>query len=151
MSVRFASGHATSRSATMKSHGRQSQHPGPQPHRHPAEFPQQLSASSRRRALGALSLPGGPELWVSHPKVAGGAPVFAHSSVPVETLLVYREAGCPLYEFLFDFRAMDRRIAKRFWAWMALHHPEDIRAALRAATVGHRPGLVTHSKHHRKD
>ena len=40
--------------------------------------------------------------------VLGGVPVFAHTRVPVQTLLDYFEAGQTLPEFLDDFPTVSR-------------------------------------------
>jgi len=43
-----------------------------------------------------------PKVITSDPAVLGGAPVFAGTRVPVQTLIDYLEAGQSLTEFLAD-------------------------------------------------
>jgi uncharacterized protein (DUF433 family) len=45
------------------------------------------------------------------PAVLGGAPVFAGTRVPVQTLIDYFEAGQSLAEFLADFPTVTREQA----------------------------------------
>ena len=73
-------------------------------------------------------------LIVSDPRTLNGTPVIAGTQVPVRMLIEYRNAGQPLYEFLFDFPAVKRAQAKKLWAWLAAHSPVEIEAALTAAT-----------------
>ena len=42
------------------------------------------------------------------PERLGGAPVFAGTRVPVQTLIEYLEAGHPLDQFLDDFPSVTR-------------------------------------------
>ena len=44
----------------------------------------------------------------SSPERLGGAPVFAGTRVPVQTLIEYLEAGHPLDQFLEDFPSVTR-------------------------------------------
>ena len=44
----------------------------------------------------------------SSPERLGGAPVFAGTRVPVQTLIEYLEAGHPLDQFLDDFPSVTR-------------------------------------------
>src|SRR5512141_1188250 len=53
----------------------------------------------------------------SDPEVHGGEPVFAHTSVPVRTLIDYRDGRSPLYEFLLDFPEVRPAQAKKFLDW----------------------------------
>ena len=71
---------------------------------------------------------------VSDPRTLNGTPVIAGTQVPVQMLIEYRNAGQPLYEFLFDFPAVKRVQAKKLWAWLASRSPAEIEAALTAAT-----------------
>lgn len=50
-------------------------------------------------------------LITQDPDILGGTPVFAGTRVPVQTLLVYLEAGDPLDEFLEDFPSVTREQA----------------------------------------
>ena len=43
-----------------------------------------------------------------NPEIMGGAPVFAGTRVPVQTLLDYLEAGDSIDEFLEGFRSVTR-------------------------------------------
>lgn len=63
------------------------------------------------------------------PNDAGGAPVFARTTVPVKTLLEYWEAGLPVYEFLLDFPAVQRTQAKDFLHWLAHQDEAGLDAA----------------------
>jgi uncharacterized protein (DUF433 family) len=47
----------------------------------------------------------------SDPAVLGGAPVFAGTRVPVQTLIDYLEAGQALADFLADFPTVTREQA----------------------------------------
>ena len=47
----------------------------------------------------------------SDPAVLGGAPVFAGTRVPVQTLIDYIEAGRSLTDFLVDFPTVTREQA----------------------------------------
>ena len=47
----------------------------------------------------------------SDPEIMSGAPVFAGTRVPFQTLLDYLEAGQPLSEFLEDFPTVSRERA----------------------------------------
>ena len=47
----------------------------------------------------------------SSPERLGGAPVFAGTRVPVQTLIEYLEAGHPLDQFLDDFPSVTREHA----------------------------------------
>ena len=89
-----------------------------------------------REAHRAHPLAALPEVWASHPAVHRGAPVFAGTAVLVETLLEYREAGSPLYEFLIDFPTVRHLHARRLWAWMGGHTAAQIRGALRTTKTG---------------
>lgn len=71
-------------------------------------------------------------IWASAPEIHQGAPVFAGTAVRLETLLEYRLARVPLYEFLVDFPAVRPLQAKRIWAWMASQSVAEIRTALSA-------------------
>jgi uncharacterized protein (DUF433 family) len=44
----------------------------------------------------------------SSPERLGGAPVFAGTRVPVQTLIEYLEAGHPLDQFVDDFPSVTR-------------------------------------------
>ena len=60
-----------------------------------------------------------PGVVVSDPDILEGTPVFAGTKVPVQTLVDYWEGGLPLYEFLIDFPAVQRKQAKEFLGWLA--------------------------------
>ena len=60
-----------------------------------------------------------PGAVISDPDILDGAPVFAGTKVPVQTLVDYWEGGLPVYEFLIDFPAVQRKQAKEFLAWLA--------------------------------
>jgi uncharacterized protein (DUF433 family) len=47
----------------------------------------------------------------SDPEIMSGAPVFAGTRAPFQTLLDYLEAGQPLSEFLEDFPTVSREVA----------------------------------------
>ena len=56
---------------------------------------------------------------VSDPEIHHGEPVFAHTKVPVQALLDYRNGQSPLYEFMLDFPEVQRTQVKAFlelWA-----------------------------------
>ena len=55
------------------------------------------------------------------PDVLGGTPVFAHTRVPVQTLLDYLEEGQSLQTFLDDFPSVSREQAVA-----ALEHLKDL-------------------------
>ena len=65
----------------------------------------------------------------SDPKILGGTPVFASTTVPVKTLLEYWEAGLPVYEFLLDFPTVQRAQAKEFLHWLAHQDEAELDAA----------------------
>jgi uncharacterized protein (DUF433 family) len=46
------------------------------------------------------------------PDIMSGAPCFAGTRVPFQTLLDYLEAGQPMDEFLLDFPSVSREMAK---------------------------------------
>ncbi len=74
-------------------------------------------------------------LVVFDPEVHEGEPVFAHTTVPVRTLIQYRDGRSPLYEFLLDFPEVRASQAKRFLDWWAQQEKEgqrDLRACLLA-------------------
>ncbi len=52
-----------------------------------------------------------PKVITSDPAVLGGAPVFAGTRVPVQTMIEYLEAGQSLAEFLADFPTVTREQA----------------------------------------
>jgi uncharacterized protein (DUF433 family) len=56
---------------------------------------------------------------VCNPKVLGGAPVFAGTGVPIQTLIDYWQGGLPLYEFLIDFPAVKKSQARHVLEWFA--------------------------------
>ena len=58
-----------------------------------------------------------PSVLFSDPKILGGVPVFTGTAVPVQTLIDYWEGGLPLYEFLLDFPAVQKRQAKEVLEW----------------------------------
>ena len=60
-----------------------------------------------------------PTVFFSDPNIMGGIPVFTGTAVPVQTLIDYWEGGLPLYEFLLDFPAVQKRQAKEVLDWFA--------------------------------
>ena len=48
----------------------------------------------------------------SNPAILGGAPVFAGTRVPVQTLIDYLEAGDTLDDFVRDFPTVSRKQAQ---------------------------------------
>jgi uncharacterized protein (DUF433 family) len=108
--------------------------PGWVGHAHPAKAHPVREAHGHASGLSALH-----DAWVSDPKLHGGAPVFAGTAVPLATLLEYRRAGSPLYEFLIDFPTVRHLHAKRLWTWMSRHSTAEIRAAIVAARSPQRP------------
>ena len=54
---------------------------------------------------------------VCNPKILGGVPVFAGTTVPVQTLIEYWKGGLPLYEFLIDFPTVKKWQAKQMLDW----------------------------------
>ncbi len=71
-----------------------------------------------------------PGLIEIDPEILGGIPVIAGTLVPLKTLIEYRLAGLPLYEFLLDFPAVTRAQGKRLWAWMDTQGEAKIKAVL---------------------
>ncbi len=74
-------------------------------------------------------------LAVFDPDVHGGEPVFAHTTVLVQTLIQYRDGGSPLYEFLLDFPEVRPAQARRFLEWWAQQEKagqSDLRTCLQA-------------------
>ncbi len=71
-----------------------------------------------------------PPFLTRDPKILGGAAVFAGTEVPLRTLLEYRDAGLPLYEFLLDFPAISREQGKLAWAWLGEQDAEVISCVL---------------------
>jgi uncharacterized protein (DUF433 family) len=76
------------------------------------------------------TLPMIPAFIVRDPKILGGAPVFAGTEVPFRTLVEYRHAGLPLYEFLLDFPAVRREQGKKAWAWLLKQEADGVEQAL---------------------
>jgi uncharacterized protein (DUF433 family) len=71
----------------------------------------------------------------SDPEVHEGEPVFVHTTVPVRTLIQYRDGRSPLYEFLLDFPEVRPAQAKRLLEWWAEQEKagaRDVRACLLA-------------------
>lgn len=66
-----------------------------------------LDIGLRRIPVASLPSP----LITSSPDRLGGAPVFAGTRVPVQTLIDYLGAGQPLDDFLRDFPAVTREHA----------------------------------------
>ncbi len=60
-----------------------------------------------------------PGLVVSDPRIHQGAPVFVGTQVMVRTLIEYRDAQSPLYEFLLDFPQVKPSQARQFLQWWA--------------------------------
>jgi uncharacterized protein (DUF433 family) len=71
-----------------------------------------------------------PAFIVRDPNIHGGAPVFAGTEVPFRTLVEYRHAGLPLYEFLLDFPAVRREQGKKAWAWLLKQEADGVEQAL---------------------
>ena len=74
-----------------------------------------------------------PPFLTRDPKILAGAPVFDGTEVPFRTLLEYRDAGLPLYEFLLDFPAVRRAQGKLAWAWLVGQDAENIKRVLGVA------------------
>jgi uncharacterized protein (DUF433 family) len=49
-----------------------------------------------------------PDVIMRDPEVLGGTPVFAHTRVPVQTLLDYLEGNHSIEDFLDDFPTVQR-------------------------------------------
>ena len=76
-----------------------------------------------------------PGVVVSDPEIHHGEPVFAHTKVPVKTLLDYRAGQSPLYEFMLDFPEVRREQVKTFlnlWAEQEKAGAKDAQAWLQA-------------------
>ena len=71
-----------------------------------------------------------PAFILRDPKILGGAPVFTGTAVPFRTLVEYRHAGLPLYEFLLDFPAVRRAQGKQAWAWLLQQEANGVEQAL---------------------
>ena len=67
--------------------------------------------------------------------------MIAGTLVPLKTLIEYRLAGLPLYEFLLDFPAVTRAQGKRLWAWMDTQGETEIKAVLDEADVTPQPNV----------
>ena len=66
--------------------------------------------------------------------VLGGTPVFAHTRVPIQTLLDYLESGQSLQEFLDDFPTVRRE--------QAIAVLEELKQILLARPAG-QPGALS--------
>ena len=62
------------------------------------------------------------------PEVLNGTPVIAGTTVPVQTLIEYRQGGLPLYEFLLDFPTVRPAQAKQLWAWLGKQDETELKA-----------------------
>jgi uncharacterized protein (DUF433 family) len=56
---------------------------------------------------------------VTDPEIMGGAPVFAGTRVPIQTLFDYFKDGCTLEEFLDNFPTVSREVALQVLAHAA--------------------------------
>lgn len=111
--------------------------------RSPKEHHAGSHAAHETRLLAAL-----PGIVTCDPTVLHGCPVFAGTAVALETLLDYRRAGAPLYEFLIDFPSVRKSHARRAWAWMDTLTPAGVHRELKAAEV-HPAARHPHHPHSR--
>jgi len=79
-----------------------------------------------------------PTVITSDPKILGGVPVFAGTSVPIKTLIDYWEGGLPLYEFLLDFPAVQKRQAKQVLDWASDMKKSGKRPIAELESIQHR-------------
>src|SRR5438874_622281 len=83
------------------------------------DWQNQTSDCLNPRAVSVASVSMDPSVLFSDPKILGGVPVFTGTAVPVQTLIDYWEGGLPLYEFLLDFPAVQKRQAKEVLDWFS--------------------------------